>query len=287
MTSVVAFLVLASAALHASWNALVKGRSGDPLAASVGLSLGWLVLGAPWLLVVPLPAAVAVGPLVGSIAVHLVYFSLLVAAYRAGDLSFVYTLARGVPPMLVAGGAWVVVGERPSVLGLAGIVAIGAGVLALYHHAGDARSGAEAVPRRRRTTLLALATAACIAVYTLIDGVGSRASGNAISYWLWLTVGQGLCFSVGGLAVGGRNVAREALVRWRTAVVAAVLSAAGYGVALWAMTQAPIALVAALRETSVLFAAILGAIALREPFGPRRIAAAALVAAGAVCVRFG
>jgi drug/metabolite transporter (DMT)-like permease len=284
MTGVVALLVLASAALHASWNAAVKGRSGDPLAASAGLAVVWVVLGAPALLLVPLPAPESWLPLAASIAIHVVYFGLLIAAYRGGDLSFVYTIARGVPPVLVAGAAWAFVDERPTPLGLVGVIAIAAGVFALHREPADEKR--DAARARRRVTLLALATAVCIAAYTVIDGVGARASGNAISYWLWLTAGEGVLFAVGALAIGGRSVAREAAARWRTAIATGIMSAAGYGVALWAMTQAPIALVAALRETAVLFAAILGAVMLREPFGPRRIAAAALVAAGAICIRF-
>ena len=284
MTGIVALLVLGSAALHASWNAVVKGRSGDPFAASLGLTAVWAVLGTPALLFVPVPAPSSWLPLGASIAIHLVYLGLLVAAYRAGDLSLVYTIARGLPPVIVAGAAWVFVGEEPTALGLAGVVAIAAGVLALY----DRPSGelADATRARRRVTLLALATAASIAAYTVIDGVGARASENAVSYWLWLIAGEGLFFSVAALAFGGRAVAREAADRWRSALATGVMSAGGYGIALWAMTQAPIALVAALRETAVLFAAILGALMLREPFGPRRIAAAALVAAGAICIRF-
>lgn len=277
-------MVLASAALHASWNAAVKGRSGDPLAASAGLAVVWVVFGAPALLLVPIPAPESWAPLAASIAIHVVYFGLLIAAYRGGDLSLVYTIARGVPPVLVAGAAWAFVGERPTPLGLVGVVAIAAGVFALHRRpAGEKRDAARA---RRRVTLLALATAVCIAAYTVIDGVGARASGEVISYWLWLIAGEGLLFALGALAIGGRTVAREAALRWRTALATGIMSAAGYGVALWAMTYAPIALVAALRETAVLFAAILGAVMLREPFGPRRIAAAALVAAGAICIRF-
>ena len=284
MTGVVALLVLASAALHASWNAVVKGRSGDPLAASMGLAVVWTVLGAPALLFAPAPALESWLPLAASIAIHLVYLGLLIAAYRGGDLSLVYTIARGVPPVLVAFAAWALLDERPTPLGLGGVGAIAIGVFALYRKPESEEHGAARA--RRRVTLLAFATAVCIAAYTMIDGVGARASGNVISYWLWLIVGEGLCFALAALAFGGPEVAREAAARWRTALAAGIMSAAGYGVALWAMTHAPIALVAALRETAVLFAAILGAVMLREPFGARRIAAAALVAAGAICIRF-
>lgn len=277
MTTLVAALVLASALVHASWNAMVKGRSGDPLAASTGLSIAWAVIGAPLLFVVSPPAEGALPMLAASIAVHVVYFTLLNAAYREGDLSFVYTIARGVPPLLVAGGAFVVARERPSAIGLAGVVLIASGVLVLGWSSSQ----------RRRVIVLALATAACIATYTLLDGLGARAAADPIGYLVWLTTIQGALFAIGALAIKGKPLAREVRARWKLGLLTGVLSAGGYAVALWAMTEAPIALVAALRETAVLFGAVIGAVLLREPFGRRRIAAAILVALGAIAVRLG
>lgn len=283
VTTVVALWVLGAAALHAVWNGLVKGRAGDPLAASLGIAMCWTLLGGPLLLVVEPPGIEAAPHIAASVAIHLVYFGLLVSAYRVGDLSFVYTVARGLPPAIVAIVAWIVVDERPSALGLVGVAAIVAGVLALQTRAPGEQEGAT----RRKALAFALATAVCIAAYTVVDGMGGRLATSATSYLLWLMVGQGFFFSIGATLFGGRTVAREALARWRIALVGGVMAAAGYGIAIWAMTQAPLALVAALRETSVVFAALIGTIVLGEPFGPRRVIASVLVAAGAVCVRFG
>lgn len=280
VTTQLAALVLASALLHASWNAMIKGKTGDPLAASTGLAIAWALLGAPAVFFVPAPSSEAWPFLMTSVIVHVVYFGLLVAAYREGDLSFVYTIVRGIPPALVALFAFVAAEEIPSLLGLAGVALIASGVLALG-------GGSPLAVRSRRATWLALATALTVATYTVLDGLGARASGEPFGYLLWLTTAQGALFAGIALAVHGRTLIAEVRERWMLGLLTGVLSAAGYGIVIWAMTEAPIALVAALRETSVLFAAVLGALLLREPFGGRRIAAALLVAAGAALVRFG
>jgi drug/metabolite transporter (DMT)-like permease len=281
VTTLVTALVLASALIHASWNALVKGKTGDPIAASTGLCLTWAILGAPATLLVPAPPTGALPYLAASVVVHVIYFALLNAAYREADLSFVYTVARGVPPILVAVGALLFVGERPSPAGLAGVVLIALGVL-LLGWPSKATTG-----RSARALGLALATAACTATYTVIDGLGARQTGDAASYLVWLTAVQGAAFAGIALALRGRPLAREVRARWKVGLATGVLSALGYGIALFAMTRAPIALVAAVRETAVLFAALIGAVLLREPFGRRRMVAALIVAAGAVAVRAG
>lgn len=281
MSSLALLLVLAAALSHASWNAMIKGRGGDPLAASTGLSIAWALLGAPLLLVVgPLPRE-AWPHLATSVAVHLVYFAMLVRAYREADLSVVYTLARGLPPLLVALASLALPGERPGLVAALGLVAITAGVLTL----GARSAGTSSVSPR----LLALAAtiALCITTYTLLDGLGTRAAGSAETYVVWLCTIQGALFALGALALGGGALAREVKARWALGLLTGVLSAAGYAVALWAMERAPIALVAAVREVSVVFAALIGTFALREPLGRRRVLAAALVAAGVVAVRLG
>lgn len=276
MTSWVALLVLASAAMHAGWNVLIKGRKGDPLAASAGLSIAWVILGAPLLFVVGPPPAEAWPYLLASQVLHLGYFSLLIMGYRRGDLSLVYPIARGVPPLLVTLGAWTIIGERPSLLSGVGVLCIASGVI-----------GIAAAQFDRRAIQLALATALFIAGYTMVDGLGVRTSGGVATYLIWLSTIQGALFATGALFVGGREVAKEVWERRTTAVLTGVLSVGGYAVALWAMRQAPLGSVAALRETAVVFAAVLGAAALKEPFGKRRIAAACVVAFGAVLIRLG
>jgi drug/metabolite transporter (DMT)-like permease len=268
----VVLAVLAAALMHASWNALVKGRGGqDPLVATTGLTLAWLAIGAPLAFVVGLPTVESLPYLAGSLAVHLIYFSLLVASYRAGgDLSFVYTIARGTPPVLVTAGSVALLGESPGGLAIVGVVLIAGGVFTL---------GAVG---RTRLLGLALATALCTAIYTLLDAVGSRATGAA-TYSVWLVLGQGALFA-GQALVRQPGILRQ--IRPGLALLSGLFSAGGYAVALWAMSRAPVAPVAALRETSVLFAALIGTFFLGEPFGRRRVVGAALVAAGAVLLRF-
>jgi drug/metabolite transporter (DMT)-like permease len=272
--------VLGAALLHASWNALVKGRGGrDPLAAAAGLTLAWVILGAPLAFVVGWPARASWPYLGGSLAVHLVYFSLLVRSYRAGgDLSFVYTIARGLPPVLITAGSLALLGERPGAWAVAGVGLIAAGVLSL------GALGKAAPPRQ--LLVLAVGTALCTAVYTLLDAVGSRHAGAA-TYSVWLVLLQGAAFALGAVAIGGRPLVADVWAHRGIAMISGLFSAGGYAVALWAMARAPVAPVAALRETSVLFAALIGTLLLGEPFGRRRVLGAALVAAGAVLVRLG
>lgn len=282
MTTIVALLVLASALAHASWNAMIKGKSGDPLAVTTGLCIAWTVLGLPLLFWVPAPAPEARPFLAASVAVHLVYTAMLVVAYRKGDLSFVYPIARGLPPLLVVMTAWPVAGERPSLLGFGGVLLVALGVLSMT---ASRRAGEERT--QLRPLLLAVAIALSIATYTTVDGVGVRRADTAVGYIVWLSSVQGAIFAVGALALGGAPLRREVWARRWTGLVAGVIAAAGYGVVLWAMTRAPIGLVAALRETSVVFAAILGTTLLGEPMGRRRVVGAALVALGVIAVRLG
>ncbi len=275
MSTGVVVAVLASAGVHAIWNALIKGR-GDPLTASTGLALSWALGGGmllPWIA----PPAPAAWPwLAASLVVHVGYLSALVVAYRRGDLSVVYPLMRGTPPIAVLGVSSVVLAEplAPGA-GLGAALVIG-GVIVLTR----------GLPSRAVLLPTAIA-AACIATYTVLDGLGVRASGATASYLAWLMTLQGACFAAGALAIGRRPLLQAAARRWRTGLASGILSSGGYLVALWAMTQAPIAPVAALRETSVVFAALLGACVLGEPFGVRRGIAVALVAAGAAALRLG
>ncbi|MBX3273617.1 MAG: EamA family transporter [Sandaracinaceae bacterium] len=227
------------------------------------------------------PPALASLPYLGASALlHVAYFALLVAAYRAADLSLVYPIARGVPPLLVACASWAFAGEQPPLVGAGGVALVAGGVLAL----GLVRTHASTSPRAKGI-LLALATALFVASYTVIDGLGARASGAPFGYAAWLFVAQGTLFAVGALAYGGAAVRREVWARRKESALAGIVAAGGYAIALWAMTEAPIAFVAALRETSVVFAAILGALFLKEPFGRPRVLAAAAVAAGVVAIQ--
>jgi len=280
MSLLVASAVLASALLHAAWNAALKGRAGSSsqLAKAVGLSATWTVLGLPLAVLVGPPPRDAWPYLAATVPTHVVYFALLVAAYRRGDLSLVYPLIRGLPPLLVLGLAAAFVGEQLPRHAVAGIALVTVGILVI---------GGPAIRRKgsRSAIGLALMTVVLIAAYTTIDGVGARRAG-AVTYIVWMTTIQGAVFALGGLALGGRPVAREVWATRDTGFLTGIMSAGGYGVALWAMTQAPLAPVAALRETSVVFGAVFGTALLGEPFGRRRVLGACLVASGVGLVQW-
>ncbi len=272
-------LVLGAALLHASWNALVK-TGGDPFLrlAVVNLVSGLCAL--PFLITVGLPATASWPFLFASIVIHHGYYLALAYGYRHGDLSHVYPIARGIAPPLVALIAWGFAGESPGALGLLAIFVISAGILSLAF-TDDGRLGAV------KPLGFALATGVTIAGYTLADGLGGRRAGDVLGYIAWLFAIDALPFA---LLVAYRYRARlgEALERaWRPAAVGGVLAAAAYGLVIWAMTKAPMAQVSALRETSVIMAALIGTRLLREPFGRRRIFAAGLVALGVILLQVG
>ncbi len=272
-------LVLCAAVLHAGWNALAKS-GGSPLysiaaymlvAAIVSLCLVWRV---------PLPPAGAWPFLGASILIHTIYYFTLAQAYRSGDLSLVYPLFRGMAPMLVAGGAAWFAGEVLSPGALGGVLLISAGLMALSLFGGH----------HLRSSLPALGwgavTAVLIAAYTIADGAGVRTVENSLSYILWLFVCQGLPVCL-WLFMTQRRAWFEYVIANRAGVlVGGLASAAAYGLVIHAMSIGAMALVSSLRETSVIFAALIGALLLKEPFGRRRIAAACLVALGIIVIRY-
>ena len=282
LTLGVTLAVLAAGFLHAGWNALLKSSGGgdvllDTAAVVAGSSLCALVM----LAFVPRPAAAAWPFIAASATVHFGYYLTLVQAYRAGDLSFAYPLMRGTAPLIVAILGSVFLRELPSVQMSAGILLISLGIVSIAFVQGG--SG-----RRRHppaAAYWAFANAAIIAAYTLIDGAGARASGNAAAYVCWLIFLEGIPF-VAWVVVRRRATAPAYFARvWPRGLSGGACSLAAYGIVLWAMTRAPIAAVAALRETSVLFAALLGSFWLKEGFGWRRAAGAASVVAGIAALK--
>lgn len=278
MTLGVTALVLLAALMHASWNALIK--SGRDPALNTALLVGATALiCAPLLPFVPPPAAESWPFILASVLVHQVYFALVAQAYRHGDLSFAYPLMRGLPPVFVAVAGSLLLPDDTSPTLWLGVLCVSVGVLwiggfrRLLRHA-DARPA-----------LIALAAAALVACYTLIDGMGVRRSHSPFGYALWLTVLAALPY-VARVALGRRAALyRHAQAHWRRALVAGMLSVGAYVIVLWAMTRAPVAAVAALRETSVVFAALIGSLLLKEPFGRHRAAGACVIAAGIGLIR--
>jgi phosphonate utilization associated putative membrane protein len=284
LTWPIVLCVLFGALLHASWNALIKSGSDKSLDTALLQSMGVLVA-APIVLVVGLPPAAAWPWLAASMLIHIGYYTALAGAYKHGDLGFGYPIMRGLAPLLVALGSGPLIGETLPAATWLGVAGISTGVLlvGLSRGAGTAQAQAQA-----RALRFALANAALIALYTVVDGRGVRASGNALQYVAAFFLTNGLPYFVIVMwRRGNRRPAAWAYMRarWKLAFVGTAAALLSYGIALWAMTRAPVAAVAALRETSVLFAAVIGTRWLAEGFGWRRAAGTALVVAGVVVLR--
>ena len=279
LTWTIVAAVLFGALLHASWNALVKSSSDKALDTAVIHVVGSL-LAIPLLFIVGMPPAVAWPFIIASAVIHIAYYIALTGAYKHGDLGLTYPLMRGTAPLLVALSAATMLGETLSPLSWAGVLGVSCGVLALglSRHAMDSP----------RAVAFALANAVVIAVYTVVDALGARASGNALQYVVALFVIDGWPFAlIVFMRRGGAAVWPYARARWPVAALGAAASLGSYGIALWAMTKAPVATVAALRETSVLFAALLGTWFLKETFNLRRAAGTAAIVAGVMALRMG
>jgi drug/metabolite transporter (DMT)-like permease len=277
MDPLVLSLVLAAALLHASWNALVKA-GGDPfIRLAVVNAVGGLST-VPLLFLVGAPAPASWPYLFGSVVVHHAYYLALGYGYRFGDLSHVYPIARGIAPPLVALAAWAFAGESVGLLGLLAILVISGGIVSLAF-TDDGRLVAI------RPLALGLTTGITIAAYTLFDGLGGRAAGDVFSYIAWLFVIDAVPFSLVVAFRYRRRLGPALAACWRPAAFGGVLSVIAYGLVIWAMSLTPMAAVSALRETSVIIAALIGTRLLREPFGTRRVLAASLVAAGVVLLQ--
>jgi len=274
----VALAVLGAALLHAGWNAFLKSGEDKQLDA-IGIAAG---SGAVALVAAPffgMPGSASWPWLAASAVVHIAYFHLLAGAYRWGDLSFSYPVMRGGGPLLVALVGAIAFGEVLPWAQTAGVLLISAGILAFATHRTDDAAA------MRKSLAFALANAGVIAAYTLIDAQGARISGAPVAYTLWFFVANGCVMLALGCGQRGREAARHLLRRWRLTFVGGAGAVLAYAIALWAMTKAPVALVAALRETSVVFAAALGALFLGEPFTARRLTATLIVLAGLVALR--
>ena len=271
-------IVLFSAVLHASWNALVRS-SFSKFHDTVLLVLGAGVWTLFFLPLVPFPALQSLPYLAVSVVIHVVYFTLVALSYRVGELSFVYPLMRGSAPLASMVVAALLINEYPSPGGWLGVLLISSGVLVL---AGDSlRFGTF----RLRTVLFSLANAAVIVAYTLVDGQGVRFSGHPLSYTGWMFLGTGLVLLAITSAGQGQEMFKRMKKGWRRGLLGGGLSLASYSLVLWAMTQAPIALIAALRETSVVFAAIIAASVLKEPITRLRYVSIVTVTVGAVTMK--
>ena len=273
MTWGVTAAVLGAALLHAAWNVMVKSGPDKELESyTIAATSGILALALlPFL---PLPAPEAWPWVAASVLVHILYFICLAGAYRWGELSYAYPVMRGGGPMIVAIAGALTLGEVLPWKETLGVALICAGILAFASGRHDPRA-----------TLFAVGNAAVIAAYTLIDAQGARVSGAPVSYTLWFFAANGLAVSAYALWLRGRAFPaylRNAGVR---SFIGGACALGAYGIALWAMTRAPVALVATLRETSVIFAAILAALVLKEKLTGRRLVATGAVLGGLVLLK--
>jgi len=270
--------VLGAGLLHAGWNALLKSApGGDPMLDMATIVAGSAICGLVVIPFVGVPDTSAWKFAAVSSIIHWGYYVTLAHAYRTGDLSFAYPLMRGSAPLIVTLLGIVFLREWPSPQIALGIALISLGIVSI------------AFARRGRhppsAAGWALANACIIAAYTLVDGAGARASGNPLAYVSWLIFLEAIPFLAWISTRQGAVAFAYIAHGWRRGLLGGAASLGAYGIVLWAMTRAPVAAVAALRETSVLFAALIGAFVLKEGLGLRRLAGAVSVVAGVAALK--
>jgi drug/metabolite transporter (DMT)-like permease len=278
MPGYVVAIVLFAALLHSLWNALLK-NSGDKRLTTVMITSAAGALAAVVLPFLRAPAPASWPFLAASSCTQVMYFALLAAAYRQGDMSHTYPIMRGTAPLIVASVSASLIGETLSNGEWLGVALICLGVLGLA-----VRTGVVAV-HHRATTALALANAFVIASYTLIDGLGVRRSQAPAAYAMWIYVLTGTMVLLWTLLRRPAEFRDYLHGRLALGLVMGAGTMSSYGLALWAMTLAPVALVAALRETAIVFATVISVFALKERITPQRLLATALIAAGAIALR--
>jgi drug/metabolite transporter (DMT)-like permease len=268
----VTFAVIAAAVTHAAWNAIAHGIKDQTLAFAL-IGVGGIAVGIPLVILAAMPHRDCWPYLLGSVAIHIFYNLLLMQCYRLGEFGQVYPLARGTSPLVVTILAAIFIHEHLTLPQIAGVLVVSAGLATLV--LAGRRPG-------RAAFAAAVGTGLTIAAYTTVDGVGVRLSGSPVGYIGWLMVLESLCVPM--FAVFRR---RDVLLKQPKRILlaglaAGALSVLAYGLVLWAQTRGALAPIAALRETSVIFGAIIGTLVFREPFGRTRIAATVLVATGIV-----
>jgi drug/metabolite transporter (DMT)-like permease len=270
--------VLLAALLHASWNLLVK-LDLDRFLALLLISCVMGVMGVAMLAVFPWPSPASAPYYITSGLLHVGYNMFLARSYRTGDLSQVYPIARGTAPLMTFIGAWALAGETVAGLGTLGILLLVAGIWL------TARPGSQSIRLDGMTLFFALGTSGFIAAYTIVDGFGARLSGSASAYAGMLFVLDALFMIAVALLTRGPKAFVQILPSWKSGVAGAVLSAGAYWIVIWAMSLAPIAAVAALRETSILFVMLMSAVFLKERVTGFRLLGAMLIVLGAVALR--
>jgi drug/metabolite transporter (DMT)-like permease len=277
MSLFIVAIILFAALLHAVWNTIVK--TAVDRTTTLGLvALGHVLPGAVMVVLLPLPSSQSFIYIGLSTIVHFGYFYFLGRAYQHGDLSVVYPIARGVVPALVSLWAWVLLGEVLPPLVWAGTALIICGILLSNWKALRTGIGATALG-------LSLATGFCISVYSLIDGIGVRLSGDTLSYWAWGAFFH--LFLAGFVGMRRKRVLAQLPLRiWAVGIAGGMVSMTAYGLILYAKNFAPLGAVSALRETSVIFATLIGFVLLKEGNWQRRLGAAVVMAIGIALIGF-
>lgn len=269
--------VIAAAAMHAGWNAILKIRL-DPFVAVVLVNAACGVIALPIALWLG-PPPLAIWPWIGaSVLIHVAYYLTLTGAYRRADMGQVYPVARGSAPLMTSILSATLLGEDIGVEGFAGVLLLAIGILVIARRAGG-------MVFDRTALLLALGCGVTITAYTLVDGTGARLAPSAHIYSAWLFVGDGAFITLFALFWRGPAALRPALSFIGPGFAGGVMSLSAYWISIWAMTRAPIGLVAAVRESSVLFGAAIAVIWLHEPLRTNRIAGAVLILAGLVLIK--
>jgi drug/metabolite transporter (DMT)-like permease len=279
MSPLVVSLVLLAALLHAAWNAMAKS-GGTPALSIASYQLVSALLSLPFVFFVPLPLIESWPMILVSVIVHNFYYYTLSRSYRAGDLSQMYPLFRGLAPVLVAIGAMFFAQEWLSIGSMLGIGLISLGLVSITLLGGKF---GQISPDALRW---GLATSIFIAAYTVTDGLGVRASGNSLSYILWLFLLESVPISIVLLLTNRKPWFAYLRNKTGKIVIGGIASSAAYGLVIFAMSLGSMAMVSSLRETSVIFAALIGTLLFKESFGRQRIIAASLVCAGIILIRW-
>lgn len=277
MNALVFAAVLFAAFLHAAWNALVKS-AGDKFLMTIMVASSAAFLAAIALPFIPQPGIESWRYIGASALIHVGYFTLVALAYHHADMSQTYPLMRGTAPFVVALVGALALGELLSSAAWAGISLISVGVLSMV---GLKRNGDS------KGVAIALCNAVVIAAYTLVDGHGVRLSGSPVGYTLWVFMLTGIPLAAWVIARHGKTAFVRAGLDWRVGLLGGLATLVAYSLVLWAMTAAPVAVVAALRETSILFGAALSAFVLKERVGTSRLVAACVIVLGAIMLRLG
>ncbi|MXO65354.1 DMT family transporter [Altericroceibacterium endophyticum] len=280
MSVAVFITVVLAAGLHAVWNAMVKGGK-DKYLSTASVVVGQAIFAIPTLFLVPAPDPSSYALLLAGIVLHLGYQFFLMASYRAGDLTQVYPLARGSAPLIVALISVIFLGLTLQPIELGAIAMIGLGIMSI------AMAGKSDGLHNRKAAVLALVTGGFIASYSLVDGLGARQAGTALGYYGWLTIGNALAFCAITAVARPSSLKRLPVEGLRLMILGGGASYAAYALVIWSFTQAPIALVTALRETSIVFALLIGVFVLREKLSLGKVVSSMMVLAGMLMTRLG